>query len=470
MQKNNAAPGTSGWLEFLASTRLAVYTLIALALACTAGVLIPQKWVTLQPDEYMHLLASPLWRLLDRFGFLNVFTSVWFLMLVGLMLVNLILCTYLGLKRLFVRLERESAPLTAKSAKTKLFHRKWRAGKNSETTIREKLAALGRVQGPLKDDKGNTSFSVTRGMMSNFAPYVVHLSILVLVIGVMVDQLMGMEGQMNIVEGQTADIFSTFAGPDGHNDQYQLPFQTRCDDFDIEFYPGGRQPKDFKSKLTVIAGGKEVLHKTIEVNSPLNYGGFRFFQSSYGQTDSSVEISVERRSDGEKVTQIAAPMQMMTIPQFAQGGPESAPLKGYGIVDMSPNLQGNGPAVRIQVLKGNQQSEPFWVFLQQPDFDLKRQGDYTFRLHGLKSLYYTGLMVVRKPGAIGIWIGSALFMIAIMVGFFVPYRRAWTLIADGKLILAGTATRSKEPWLDRLEQVADEISKSHGKPEERSDR
>ncbi len=41
-------------------------------------------------------------------------------------------------------------------------------------------------------------------------------------------------------------------------------------------------PKDYKSWLTVIDGGKEVLKKVIEVNDPLIYKGVFFYQSSYG--------------------------------------------------------------------------------------------------------------------------------------------------------------------------------------------
>lgn len=41
--------------------------------------------------------------------------------------------------------------------------------------------------------------------------------------------------------------------------------------------------KDFKSVLYVEDDGKKVVEKTIEVNDPLKYGGFTFYQSSYDQ-------------------------------------------------------------------------------------------------------------------------------------------------------------------------------------------
>jgi hypothetical protein len=41
--------------------------------------------------------------------------------------------------------------------------------------------------------------------------------------------------------------------------------------------------KDYKSALVVIENGKEVARKTIEVNHPLHYGGYHFYQYDYDQ-------------------------------------------------------------------------------------------------------------------------------------------------------------------------------------------
>lgn len=49
----------------------------------------------------------------------------------------------------------------------------------------------------------------------------------------------------------------------------------------LSSYPG--KIKDFKSKLQIVAGGKVVAEKTIEVNHPLTYGGYSFYQASYDQ-------------------------------------------------------------------------------------------------------------------------------------------------------------------------------------------
>lgn len=43
----------------------------------------------------------------------------------------------------------------------------------------------------------------------------------------------------------------------------------------------GRRPKDFISKVTILKENKELIKRDIRVNEPLNFGGYKFFQSSY---------------------------------------------------------------------------------------------------------------------------------------------------------------------------------------------
>ena len=50
---------------------------------------------------------------------------------------------------------------------------------------------------------------------------------------------------------------------------------------------GKQQVKSFKSTLRVLQGGSVVREQMIEVNAPLNYGGYAFYQSGYNEEDLS---------------------------------------------------------------------------------------------------------------------------------------------------------------------------------------
>jgi len=58
-------------------------------------------------------------------------------------------------------------------------------------------------------------------------------------------------------------------------------------DLQIKYNWAPRRPKDFISKVTILKDGKEILSRDIQVNEPLNFAGYNFFQSSYDTQDLS---------------------------------------------------------------------------------------------------------------------------------------------------------------------------------------
>ena len=87
-------------------------------------------------------------------------------------------------------------------------------------------------------------------------------------------------GFMQIDEGQTCgDVV------DGKSPApiAQLPFGLRLNKFSIEYYDNrpAAAVKSYKSDVDVQAGGKIVAHAVIEVNHPLHYGGYHFYQCDY---------------------------------------------------------------------------------------------------------------------------------------------------------------------------------------------
>jgi len=76
---------------------------------------------------------------------------------------------------------------------------------------------------------------------------------------------------------KTAWLFARF--PDIH--------QEVSADFRIFYHWAPRRPKDFISKVTILKDGKEILSRDIQVNAPLNFAGYNFFQTSYDSQDLS---------------------------------------------------------------------------------------------------------------------------------------------------------------------------------------
>ncbi len=60
----------------------------------------------------------------------------------------------------------------------------------------------------------------------------------------------------------------------------ELPFHIKLKDFRIEYYKT-ESIRDYISDIQVIKDGNVVAEKSIEVNHPLHFGGYHFYQSSY---------------------------------------------------------------------------------------------------------------------------------------------------------------------------------------------
>jgi cytochrome c-type biogenesis protein CcsB len=83
----------------------------------------------------------------------------------------------------------------------------------------------------------------------------------------------------------------------------EIPFSIQLRDFQLERYPGSMSPSSFASEVTVIDPSKGVEKPyRIFMNNILNYGGFRFFQSSYDKDEKGTILSVNHDFWGTFVT------------------------------------------------------------------------------------------------------------------------------------------------------------------------
>lgn len=98
------------------------------------------------------------------------------------------------------------------------------------------------------------------------------------------------------------------------------PFGMKLRDFQLDTYPGSSNPSSFASEITVIDNGVETDYR-IYMNNILDYGGYRFFQSSYDQDLLGTVLSVNQDRPGTFVTYIGYMMMFfgMTFALFWRG-------------------------------------------------------------------------------------------------------------------------------------------------------
>ena len=141
-----------------------------------------------------------------------------------------------------------------------------------------------------------------KGRWTRFGVYMVHLSVVILLIGGLIGSIFGFDGFVNIAEGESVQRIRLR----NSTQTVMLDFAVRCDDFNVSFYETGA-PKEFRSSLTILEAGKPVRQKDIIVNDPLRYKGISFYQSSYGSLPANeVILSLTSKKTGRVYTQNAS--------------------------------------------------------------------------------------------------------------------------------------------------------------------
>ena len=82
-----------------------------------------------------------------------------------------------------------------------------------------------------------------------------------------------------------------------------VPFSVACRDFQLDRYPGTDAPSSFASEVTIIDEKKNYTrNQRIFMNNVMDYGGFRFFQSSYDPDEKGTRLSVNHDWWGTNIT------------------------------------------------------------------------------------------------------------------------------------------------------------------------
>ena len=304
-----------------------------------------------------------------------------------------------------------------------------------------------------------------RGTYSRLGVYVTHLSILVILAGGIIGNLSGFKGYMQITEGETEDRIS-LRGPG--NKQARLPFQVRCDDFTVEYYPGSSRPKDYYSVLAVVDGGKEVRKERIEVNSPLQYDGIWFYQSSYGDTGRGMKANLRLRDPRTGAEQT---WQAGSTEPYAVPGTDGLRVRVLNVIPdfavengevVSRSSQPRNPAALVEALLPDGTSRRTYLFSLRPDIKTAEDLPYDLAFLGFEGVQYTGLQVVYDPGVWVIWAGCTFLVLGIYFAFFVSHRRVWVRLREEggatAVAIAGNANKNRESFAEHFEKLGDGLT------------
>jgi cytochrome c biogenesis protein len=440
--ERTTSPMDQVW-KFFISVKLAIFTLIILAIASIFGTIVEQNQ---PPEKYHQIYEDWAFALMNRINLFDMYHSWWFLALLVLFTVNLSCCTIDRFPKMLRVVRSPRTKLDGSLEKTLSLSDRWKKkGTIPEWAAKYSLALSGSFAKPkVTEEEGEVHLYAETGVASRFGVYVTHISIVIIFIGAILGNVLGFKSYVNITDGQEASHLEARGG----KECIDLPFSVRNNKFWLETYPGG-QPRKYASDLSVVEDGREVLRKTITVNDPLQYKGIWFYQSSYGQAGGTTAQVAVARSDG-------SPGKTLSLSPN-----EPVPMEGYGTirgVNYSPNYLGNGPALQVVVEKPGKPAADFWLLQKLDDKGILRHDGLVFSFVGLDSKMFTGLQVAKDPGVNVVWLGCALMVIGIVMAFFLSHQRVWVRLTQGQdgrveVVIAGSASRNRLAFEKKFEKI-----------------
>lgn len=457
VQENTLTTKDRGFLQalwdFFCSLKLSISLLILLAVTSIIGTVIPQ--VPNIPEEYIRSLSQTKLQLYDKLGFFDMYHSWWFILLLYLLTVNLIACSVKRLPRVWKIISEPTLVMDEGFEKSLSLTHDVKI-KGDSGALKEKMVSFlsSEFSKPVVTEvDGTVHLFAQKSPYSRMGVYVVHLSIIIIFIGAIIGSYFGYKGFVSIVEGESVDTVGIRSGKN-----IPLGFAVKCEKFSVTFYDTGA-PKEFKSILTVLENGQPVpgyINVPTIVNDPLTYKGITFYQSSYGSASEggTFFFSVRPRTGGAPVKLTARQGDKVSLP----GGGTMQVLEATDEVrNFIPQF--SGPAARIEVTTGSGAPQVFIVMRNYPELDEQRGGDMVFTYDGSDQKFYTGLQVAKDPGVWVVWLGCALMVVGICMAFFMSHKRVWIRIANGHVVLGGTASKNPAGFQLQFDSLVDKLTK-----------
>ncbi len=382
-------------------------------------------------------------------SFDDMYRSWWFNGLLGLLSINLIVCSIERLPdvwRLVVMDNHQTKVNRLQSMRNTLTLTSTEPIQQATASLKQLLTTMGWPTSQSTKDNGTLLFS-QKTPWTRLGVYVVHFSILVILAGAAVGFFYGHKGGLNLPETLSSNVIYKY----GSAEEIDLGFTIKCNWFHMTRYSSGA-PKEYQSELVVLEDGKEIFTKVIEVNDPLSYKGWTFYQSSF-EAHKKYIITVINKKTGSHERFLA---------------PVKEPVRWqkedllFAVKDLVPTSTPMTYDYELMVADGNGGQQTL-IVEENSKGTLTRSDGSEYEFH-VKEFFSTGLQVAKDPGVWLVYLGCGLMLIGLGVAFFMSHKRLWIFMHEEDdittILVAGTANKNKQGFTLQFEKITDTLTNS----------
>jgi cytochrome c biogenesis protein len=441
--------------RFFCSVKLTLFLLVGLAAVSIIGTLIPQNAAQ---EIYVERYGAPLARFFLSFNFTDMYHSWWFYFLLTLLTLNIIACS---LRRFRYDWKMITAPipvLDEGQEKSLPCATTWMAASAATDVEPAATDFLRREFAEPRVTRAGSDVHLfaQKQSLGRLGVYVLHSSIVLILIGVVIGSLFGFSKAFVEIEekGSVTTAYSPMGEP------IDLGFTVRCEDFSVSFYDSGA-PKEYRSVLSVVDGGKTVVdRRPVVVNHPLTYRGIAFYQSGY--KGAAFLFSVRDRKTGKTSRLNVRAGERALLPN----GDQLVVMESIDEIRLhSPRY--SGPAAHVAVLSAGGNPESFILLKAYPEVNAERGGAYQISYEGV-SAWTTVLQVTKDPGVWVVWAGCFFLIVGFGMVFLMSHRRIWVRFGDGRIVMAGSSARNQAAFRIFFDELAEKLKTACVVPENSS--
>ncbi len=443
VERPQTADTGNGWVEFIdkswdffASTRVAAFLILLIAIASIAGSLIEQEGLYQDwrpPHLYYPIRYGDFWgKVYMTTGLTHAYTSLWFAGIVLLIVISLIICSFQRVIPLHKVLQKPQVwKLPSFVRRQHVFHETDGTLESMQEKLKKKGYHVIRDRECLYADKGR---------LSRYGPYIIHIGLLVVAFAAFTKGIPGWDTSKDalIADGQTVKIQDTEFALTNHS-------------FVMETYPSG-MPSRFATDTTLIENGKEVARAMVEVNKPMVYNGWEVFQTSFRQEPGTATIKVMAADTKQEVSRFTIDLrQPETI--FPIGDRVKLVVRSYYhdfIVDPETGQPTNASyEVKNPVMLADFETTDRAGLIGRAALIVLANAEPVFEgplyleVDQVETRWYTALRLRRDKTAPYMFTGLGIVLLGMSITFFMFHWQVWVRFEDGKLLIGARAYKNK---------------------------
>lgn len=375
--------------KILHSMKLGIILLLSIGILSIVGTVIPQG----NPLKFYETnYGTMMYKFISTFTLYKVYTSWWFISLVGLLSINLLLCSIIRFKKV-VKLAFEKSQV---ESELKALEGWQEISLNTDGV--EKVFEKMKFKNIHKvESNGGTLYYQEKHKLAYLGSWLTHLGLLLIILFFVYGKVRGFEAFVRGIPGTVSQV-------EGSNLSIQI------DDFDIQFRDDF-SVEQYISKINVLEGKKVLDSGQVLVNHPLRTNNLNIYQNGTGW---AVKAKLYKNGEEYKSKDLyqgsffIEDNQKIAL-QFVNFYPD--------FDETTEELRTKTPLVKHPVMLYALFYDGYRV-----DMNLLHMGDdieykeYRFSID--EPQMFTILQIVKDPGTLGAAIGGGVLVVGIFLAMF----------------------------------------------------